>query len=66
MLNIDSNLSATASACHIRMRPIPVVRALRMAGIAFAAIASWASVPRMNGNHIRSMLMGVLGLAVLL
>lgn len=37
-----------------------------MAGAAFAAIAFWASVPRMNRNHIRSMLMGVLGLAALL
>ena len=37
-----------------------------MARVAFAAIASWASVSRMDWNHIRSMLMSDLGLAALL
>lgn len=36
-----------------------------MAGVAFAAIASWASVSRVDWNHIRSMAMGVFGLATL-
>lgn len=36
-----------------------------MAGVAFAAIASGASASRVDRNHIRSMLMGVLGLAAL-
>lgn len=36
-----------------------------MAGVALAAIASGASASRVDRNHIRSMLMGVLGLAAL-
>ena len=66
VLHIDRHLGPIACVNHGRPGLMSVVGAVRVAEVAFAAITSWAFVSRVDWNHIRSMLMGVLGLAAFL